>query len=314
MLDVLIALVPAAGGGVFTFGPRALVHIAISVVSCVFFEWLYCRIAKRPNPIGDCSAAVTGFLLALTVPVAAPVWMTAVGGAFAIIIVKQLYGGLGKNVFNPAVAAYVFLLLSWSSNMTAWTPPRAALPWFTNVTADTVTAIHPLAAVNSGGNLVSPDMWGLFIGQICGSIGETSALALLIGAAYLIFRRVISPRIPAAFAGTVAIAALLFPKGGEGWDFMTYSLLSGGLLIGAFFMATDPATSPVSPTGQWVYGAGCGLITVFIRYFGVHTEGVAFAILTMNAFTWMIDKGFRPRRFGVQPFFRRKRSDNGGGS
>ena len=306
MLDVLIALLPALLVGVFTFGPRALILTVISVGSCLFYEWGYSRLVLIKNPIGVLSAAVTGVLLAFNLPVAVPLWMPVVGALFAIVIVKQLYGGLGKNVFNPALAARVFLFLAWSSAMTTWTLPRAALPWFANV-ADAVTGATPLAVLKEGATQ-GLDFMAMLTGQTGGCIGETSALALLAGGAYLLLRRVITPRIPAAYLGTVALLSLLFPKTGSGVEWMLYELLGGGLMLGAIFMATDYTTSPASIGGQWIFGIGCGVITVVIRYFGAYNEGVSFAILLMNAFVWMIDMAFKPRRYGTRRFERlRKR-------
>lgn len=301
MLDVLIALFPALLVGVFTFGPRALVLTVISVGSCLFFEWGYCRLVHKKNTIGDLSAAVTGVLLAFNLPVSVPLWMPAVGALFAIVIVKQLYGGLGKNIFNPALAARVFLFLAWSSYMTTWTLPRAALPWFANVT-DAVTSATPLAVLKEG-STAGLDLMAMLTGQTGGCIGETSALALLAGGAYLLIRRVITPRIPAAFLGTVALLSLFFPET-DSARWMLCELLSGGLLLGAIFMATDYTTSPSTVGGQWIFGIGCGVITVVIRNFGAYNEGVSFAILLMNAFVWMIDKAARPRRYGTRRFER----------
>ncbi|MEA4824903.1 MAG: RnfABCDGE type electron transport complex subunit D [Clostridiaceae bacterium] len=297
MLDVLIALLPAMVVGIFTFGFRALTLMAISTASCIFFEWLYCRLLKKPQPVGDLSAAVTGVLLAFNLPVSVPIWLPIVGAAFAIILTKQLYGGIGKNIFNPALAARVFLLLSWPVYMTAFTTPHTALPLLANV--DAVTSATPLTQLKEG-ILQSLSVSQLFFGQIGGCLGETSALALLAGGVYLLIRRVISYRIPVTYLATVAVLALLFPRGGQGAiDYMLVALTSGGLLLGAIFMATDYTSSPVTPQGQFIYGVGCGLLTVFIRYFGAYPEGVSFSILVMNALVWMIDANFKPKRYGT---------------
>lgn len=302
MLDVLIALFPALLVGVFTFGPRALVLTVISVGACLFFEWGYSRLVHKKNPIGDLSAAVTGVLLAFNLPVAVPLWMPVVGALFAIVIVKQLYGGIGKNVFNPALAARVFLFLAWSSAMTTWTPPFTSLSWFGSA-ADAVTCATPMAVLKEG-STAGLDLMAMLTGQTGGCIGETSALALAAGGVYLLIRRVITPRIPVAYLGTVALLALLFPKAGSGVEWMLYQLLGGGLMLGAIFMATDYTTSPASIGGQWIFGIGCGVITVAIRYCGAYNEGVSFAILLMNAFVWMIDMAFKPRRYGTRRFER----------
>lgn len=302
MLDVLIALIPALLVGIFTFGPRALVLTVISVGSCLLFEYAYCRLLKKNNCIGDLSAAVTGVLIAFNLPVSVPVWMPVAGALFAIVIVKQLYGGLGKNVFNPALAARVFLFLSWSSFMTTWTEPQAALSWFGS-TADAVTSATPLAILKEGTAVANLNLFAMLTGQTGGCLGETSALAILAGGLYLIIRRVITPRIPVAFLGTVALLTFIFPRAGlGGFDWMCYQLLGGGLMLGAIFMATDYTTSPATIGGQWIYGIGCGVVTVVIRYFGAYAEGVSFAILLMNAFVWMIDTRFRPRRYGIRRF------------
>ena len=300
MLDVLIALAPAVLVGIFMFGPRAFVITAITVGSCLLWEWLFCLVTHRPNPIGDLSAAVTGVLLACNLPVSVPLWLPVVGSFFAIVIVKQLYGGLGKNIFNPALAARVFLFLAWSSYMTTWTLPHTDLPWFVNV-ADTVTSATPMATLKEG-TTAGIDFIAMLLGQASGCIGETSKLAQLAGFAYLLARRVINPRIPVSYLATVALIALLFPQGDSAMGWMMAQLLCGGLIMAAVFMATDFTTSPATAGGQWVYGIGCGVITMAIRYFGSYNEGVSFAILLMNAMVWMIDRACRPRRYGVKPF------------
>ena len=299
MLDVLISLCPALAVGCFTFGPRALILTVLSVGACLLGEWGFTRLVHKKNPLGDLSAAVTGVLLAMNLPVTAPLWIPVIGGLFAAVIVKQLYGGIGKNIFNPALAARVFLFLAWSALMTRWTLPRAALPLFGSC-ADAVTTATPLADMKEG-STAGLDLFAMFIGQTGGCIGETSALALLAGGVYLLIRRVITPRIPAAYLGTVALLSLLFPMGKDGGlHWMLCQLLSGGLLLGAIFMATDYTTSPASIGGQWIYGAGCGIITVVIRRFGAYNEGVSFAILLMNALVWSIDMAMKPRRYGTR--------------
>lgn len=299
MADVCLALLPALVVSVLTFGPRALVLTVATVISCVFFEWLYNKLLHQPSTIGDLSAVVTGMLLAFNIPVAAPIWMPVIGGAFSVIVVKMLFGGIGKNFMNPALAGRAFMLASWPALMTVWTRPGAELPLFGNVTVtDAISTATPLASLK-GGALPEADILRLFLGQTGGVIGETSALALLIGGAYLVYRKVISINIPAAYILTVAVLTFLFPMGGqERFVWMLSQILSGGLMLGAIFMATDYVTSPVTPNGQIIFGIGCGLLTVFIRYFGGLPEGVSYSILLMNTLVWVIDKRTHPRKFG----------------
>lgn len=299
MADVCLALLPALVVSVLTFGPRALVLTVATVISCVFFEWLYNKLLHQPSTIGDLSAVVTGMLLAFNIPVAAPIWMPVIGGAFSVIVVRMLFGGIGKNFMNPALAGRAFMLASWPALMTVWTRPGAELPLFGNVTVtDAISTATPLASLK-GGALPEADMLRLFLGQTGGVIGETSALALLIGGAYLVYRKVISINIPAAYILTVAVLTFLFPMGGqERFAWMLSQILSGGLMLGAIFMATDYVTSPVTPNGQIIFGIGCGLLTVFIRYFGGLPEGVSYSILLMNTLVWVIDKKTHPRKFG----------------
>lgn len=299
MADVCLALLPALVVSVLTFGPRALVLTVATVISCVFFEWLYNKLLHQPSTIGDLSAVVTGMLLAFNIPVAAPIWMPVIGGAFSVIVVKMLFGGIGKNFMNPALAGRAFMLASWPALMTVWTRPGAELPLFGNVTVtDAISTATPLASLK-GGALPEADILRLFLGQTGGVIGETSALALLIGGAYLVYRKVISINIPAAYILTVAVLTFLFPMGGqERFAWMLSQILSGGLMLGAIFMATDYVTSPVTPNGQIIFGIGCGLLTVFIRYFGGLPEGVSYSILLMNTLVWVIDKKTHPRKFG----------------
>ncbi len=300
MLDVIIALVPAMAFAVYQFGFKALALLAISVASAVFFEWGYRKLMKKPGSINDLSACVTGILLVLCLPVDAPLWMPVVGTFFAIVIVKQLYGGIGKNFVNPALAGRAFLFFSWTATMTTWAVPKTLGK--IAVEADAVTMATPLSLLKEGSDVAAAgyNFGDMFLGFMPGSIGEISALALLIGGAYLLIRKVISWRIPVAFIGTVAILTFIFPRYGySNVDWMLYNLLSGGLLLGAFFMATDYSSSPVTLNGQLLFGFGCGALTVLIRYFGGFPEGVSFAILIMNLCAWAIDKGTRSRQFGV---------------
>ena len=297
MVDVLIALAPAMAGSIIFFGLRALLVLLISVAGSVFFEWAYRKLLKKDNTIRDCSAAVTGVFIALVCPPTIPYWVVLIGDFFAIVIVKQLYGGIGKNFVNPALAARAFLF-SWPVLMTTWTAPGTQLALFgSNV--DAVTEATALSFLH-GGDLPAQHLLQLFMGNVSGCLGETSALLLLLGALYLIVRRVISPRIPLCYLGTVAALALLFPQGHDRLLWAAAQLCSGGLILGACFMATDYATSPVTGWGQAIYGVGCGLITVFIRYFGSYPEGVTYAILIMNVCVALLDKVGLPRRFGQQ--------------
>ena len=297
MLDVIIALLPALGWGVYVFGPRALVVVLISVASSVLFEYLVRLILHRPCTVGDLSSVVTGLLLGLNLPSAVSYWIPIVGAFFAIVVVKQLYGGIGKNFLNPALAGRAFLLASYAAVMSgAYLVPRAL-----RGTIDAATMATPLSFLYDTGAM--PEYFSfvdLLIGKVPGCIGEISALALILGGLYLIARKVISWRIPVSFVGAVAVLCLIFGYEGYGRvDWMLYNVLSGGLMLGAIFMATDYATSPVTLNGQLLFGAGCGALTVLIRYFGGFPEGVSYAILIMNLCSWAIDKAFRRHQFGV---------------
>jgi electron transport complex protein RnfD len=296
MLDVVIGLVPAMVAAVYFFGLRALCVLAVSVAASVFFEWGYRKLLKKDQTIGDCSAVVTGILLALVCPVTIPYWTIIIGDFFAIVIVKQLFGGIGQNFMNPALAGRAFLF-SWPVIMTTWVVPGTSLNLIgSNV--DAVTAATPMSYLSSG-SLPAQSILSLFTGNVGGCMGETSAILLLLGGIYLLVRKVISPRIPVAYLATVAVIAFLFPQGNGRVDWMLCQLFGGGLMLGAFFMATDYATSPVTKLGQIVFGIGCGLITMFIRYFGSYAEGVSYAILIMNTTVFLLDKIGRPSRFGV---------------
>ena len=296
MLDVAIALLPALAVAVFVFGARSLVMTVISVLGCVFFEWLYNKLLKKPMTIGDGSAVVTGMLLAYTLPVTAPYWVVLIGDFFAIVIVKCLYGGIGQNFINPALGGRAFLMASWPVAMTTWCKVQTSLPLFT--APEITSSATPLTFLKEG-KLPAETLQNAALGMVGGSMGEVSALALLIGGVYLLYRRVISWHIPVSFIGTVAVITFLFPKGDmSGATFMAYELLCGGLMLGAIFMATDYATSPVTKKGQLIYGVGCGLLTVLIRYFGSYPEGVSYAILLMNACCFLIEKISRPKKYG----------------
>ena len=287
MLDVVLALMPALAVGVWMLGIRALAVTAVCAVSAVAAEWLYSVFTRTRNTTVDGSALVTGVLLAMTLPHTVPYWQAVVGSVFAIVIVKALCGGLGQNIFNPALAARAFLMLIWPVGLTRY----AGL--------DGVTAATPLHHMVMPA-LPEESLLDMFLGRCPGSIGELSAVALLLGGAYLVYRKVISVRIPAAYLGTLAVLTLVFHKTDAPIDWMLYSLLSGGVMLGAIFMATDYATSPATAMGQIVYGIGCGVLTVIFRYYGIFPEGVTYAILIMNAFVWVIDRHTAPRRFGVR--------------
>ncbi|RHO56511.1 RnfABCDGE type electron transport complex subunit D [Ruminococcaceae bacterium AM07-15] len=294
MVDVIIALMPALAIAIYVFGPRALTLTAVSAAGCLFFEWLYQRLMKKPVTVGDCSALVTGILLAYCLPVSSPMWMVLIGDAFAIIVVKQLYGGIGKNFMNPALSARAFLM-SFPVIMTTWPAIRTKLPLF--ATPDVVSSATPLASLKQG-MMPNASLTDLALGMVGGSMGEISALALLAGGLYLISRKVITFHTPVAYLGTVALLCFLFPHGNGRVEFMLAELCSGGLMLGAIFMATDYSTSPVTKKGQVVFGIGCGLLTVFIRFFGNMPEGVSYSILVMNATVFLIEKVTRPRKYG----------------
>ena len=286
MLDVVLALLPAMIVGIWMHGFRSLIVTLVAIASSVGFEWLYSLVTKKRNTIVDGSAVVTGMLLAMTLPATVPYWLMILGSGFAILFVKCLCGGLGQNVFNPALSARGFMMLVAPAYMVRFEG------------LDGVTAATPLHHMVMPA-LPEETVLDMFLGNCPGSIGEVSALALLIGGAYLVYRKVISIRTPAAYIGTVAVLTLVFSKTGDPVSWMLYSLFSGGLMLGAIFMATDYATSPATPVGQIIYGIGCGVLTVCFRYFGLFPEGVTYAILIMNAFVWFIDRHTAMRRFGT---------------
>lgn len=298
MLDVVIALIPALIAGILFFGFRALAIVLISILSCLIGEYVWEKMCNKPITIGDFSAVITGILLAFNMPATVPLWIPVIGGFFAIIVVKQLFGGLGQNFMNPALAARAFLLASWPTSMTKWVQPFSQLPVFGNV--DIVSSATPLALIKGaeGVGTVLPSYANLFIGNIGGCIGETSALALLIGGLYLIYRKVINWRIPVTFIGTVFVLTLVFGKAGFFTEDPIYHILSGGLILGAFFMATDYASSPITPKGQLIMGLGCGIITTVIRLWGGYPEGVSYSILLMNIVTPLIDRYTVPVKYG----------------
>ena len=297
MRDVLIALAPALIGSVVFFGFRALAVTLVSVAAAVGFEWLWCRLMKCDDKTYDLSAVVTGVLLAFVCPPTIPYWMIIIGDLFAIILVKMLFGGIGKNFVNPALAGRAFMF-SWPAAMSTWVKVGFGNSAGLLSTADAVTAATPLSFMHQG-NLPDVSVADAFLGNVGGCIGETSALLLLIGFAYLLWRKVLTVRIPLAYIGTVAVLAFLFPQGNDRVQWMAYQLFTGGLMLGAIFMATDYVTSPVTKLGQVVYGIGCGVLTVLIRYFGGYNEGVSYAILIMNCCVVLLDRIGRPTKFGA---------------
>lgn len=366
MADVIIALVPAVAWGAYFFGPRVLLVLLVAVASCVISEYVCRKIMKREITIGDLSAVVTGVLLALNLPPAIPLWIPAIGGIVAIVLIKQIFGGIGQNFMNPALGARVILLLSWTQHMTNWTNPSIsavadtvsyatqaadaisnatqvaetisaasqiadaasaatqiadaastatqiadAVSSATSLTdavssatslADAVSSATPLIYAKTGqdviGGIAKPEYLDLFLGRVLGSIGEISVLVLLIGAAYLIIRKVISPSAPLSFIGTVALLSWIFGGSKPFTGDCLYHILAGGLVLGAFFMATDYSTSPVTEKGRIIMGVGCGIITVVIRLYSNYPEGVSFAIILMNLLVPLIDKYTIPRVFG----------------
>lgn len=300
MLDVIIAMLPALAIAVYFFGFRALTSTCVSVIGCVVFEYLYRKLMKKPQTVGDLSAVVTGMLISFVCPVQLTYGILLVGDFFAIVVVKQLYGGVGKNFVNPALAARAFMV-GWAGAMTTWVTPMSRVGLL-KASVDGITAATPMSYLHENNLAGLKEVYSLadmFLGRIGGSMGEVSACMLLLGGLYLLVRKVITWQIPVAYIGTVALLTLLFPKGNDPVEWMLYNVLGGGLMLGAFFMATDYVTSPVSKLGQLIFGAGCGLITVFIRYFGSYPEGVCYSILVMNLLVWLIDRGIKPHRFGM---------------
>ena len=283
MRDLIIAMVPAMAASVYFFGIQALILTAVSTLACVAFEFLYQKMLKKPVTISDLSAAVTGILIAFNCPPSLPLWTVVVGAFFAIIIVKQLFGGLGYNFANPAIVARIILGLGYTGLMTSWTFPAT-------ISGDAVASATPLAVYAAGGTVNYLDM---FVGATGGVLGETSALALLLGFVYLVVRKVISPTIPVTYVATVAVLAVVL-----GVDPVVY-VLGGGLLLGAIFMATDYVTSPYTEKGKIIFGIGLGVITVMIRRFGSMTEGVSYAILLMNLVVPYINKATRQKPLGA---------------
>lgn len=283
MLYVIIALLPTTLFGIYNFGYRALILILVTIASCVASEWIFNKIVHKKQTINDLSAVVTGLLLALNLPATLPWWEAVLGGVFAIVVVKCMFGGLGQNFMNPALGARCFLLIAFAANMT-------------NFTIDSYTGATPLAAMRNGDAVNTMDM---LIGRTAGTIGETSAIAILIGAIFLILMGVIDLRIPASYIITFVVFMLLFSGHGADWTYITAQLCGGGLMLGAFFMATDYVTSPITPMGQIIFGICCGIFTGLFRCFGANAEGVSFAIILSNILVPMIEKYTVPRAFGM---------------
>lgn len=286
MYDVIIALLPACIAGIYFFGIRALITILVSVLACICAEWMFNKIVKKPTTVRDGSAVVTGLLLAMNLPYTVPVWLPIVGGFFAIIVVKMLFGGLGHNFMNPALAARAFLLTSFPVQMTTWS-------------LDATSGATPLGRMKEG-NFVptASDYVNALFGANNGSMGEVCAIAIIIGGIYLIVRRVISWRTPVTFLVVFFFLAILLKRAGYDASYPLYELLTGGLLLGAFFMATDYASAPIHPKGQYIMGIGCGVLAILIRFYGGFPEGVCYSILIMNLVVPYIDKLTIPRVYG----------------
>ena len=283
MYDVAIAMLPATAWGVIQFGIYSLFVVVATVLACVLSEYVFESLMGKPITISDGSAVVTGMILGLNMPPTIPIWIPVLGGVFAIIIVKQLYGGLGQNWMNPALAARCFLLISFAGPMTRFYDPSI----------DAVASATPLAAMKAGGEY---DLMAMFLGKIPGTIGEVSTVALLIGAAYLLYKKVISIKIPTAYILTFAVFAFIF--GRQDLSYVAAEVCGGGLIFGAFFMATDYVTSPITPGGQLVFGVVLGLLTGLFRIFGGSAEGVSYAIIICNMLVPLIEKATLPTAFG----------------
>ncbi len=293
MLDVIIALIPATICGLYFFGWRAALVLLTSIAACVLFEYAYQRLMKKPVTLRDCSAIVTGLLLGLNLPSTIPLWMVFIGSGFAIVIVKQLFGGLGKNFMNPALAARCFMLIAWAQAMTTFVSPNAA--------ADVVSSATPLSILKGSAEGNLPTLSQTFLGHTAGCIGETSSAMIILGFLYLLVRKVITIRIPLSYILSFGFLTYLFGHNSTGESQFIFTLLhitSGGLMLGAIFMATDYVTTPTTRLGQIIFGVGCGILTFVIRRFGGYPEGTSFAIILMNLVTPLIDSAILPRKFG----------------
>ena len=292
MLMVLIGLAPSFLVSIYVFGMRVIALTAVCIAASMFFEWAWNKLMHKTQTVGDLSAAVTGTLIAFNVPSGLPYWIAIVGCFVAIIVVKQLYGGMGKNIVNPAITARIVLFISFATEMTTWPLPRMA--------ADATSTATPLGVLAEGGAELPSNMQ-MFLGFIGGSMGEVSAIALLIGGLFLIWKKIISPIIPCCFIGTVFVFALIYyaaTGNGDALQMAIFHVLAGGVMLGAFFMATDYVTSPLLPMGKVIFGIGCGLLTMIIRLWGQYPEGVSFSILIMNCLTPLIENFCQKRLYG----------------
>lgn len=291
MAMVIMALIPSLLVSIYVFGMRVLTLTVVCIVASVFFEWAWNALMHKRQTIGDLSAAVTGLLIAFNVPSGLPYWIAIVGCFVGIVIVKQLFGGVGKNIANPAITARIVLFISFATEMTTWPLPRMA--------ADATSTATPLGVLAEGGAELPTNM-EMFLGFIGGSMGEVSAIALLIGGLFLIWKKVISPIIPVCFIGSVFVFAFIYyaATGGDAFDMALFHVLAGGVMLGAFFMATDYVTTPLLPMGKVVFGIGCGVITMIIRLWGQYPEGVSFSIPIMNCLTPLINNFFQKRMYG----------------
>lgn len=295
MAMVILALVPSFLVSIYVFGFRVITLTLVCVAASMFFEWAWNKLMHRKQTVGDLSAALTGLLIAFNVPSGLPYWIAIVGCFVAIIVIKQLFGGIGKNIANPAITARIVLFISFATEMTTWPVPRMS-------TIDAATSATPLGVLKEGAGADLPSNMEMLLGFIGGSMGEVSALALIIGGVFLIWKKIISPIIPACFIGTVFVFALVY-YGVTGSDLgalnmAVFHILAGGVMLGAFFMATDYVTTPLMPAGKVVFGIGCGLITMIIRIWGQYPEGVSFSILIMNCLSPLIDNFFQKRMYG----------------
>ncbi|MFR5858351.1 MAG: RnfABCDGE type electron transport complex subunit D [Clostridia bacterium] len=292
MMMVLIGLAPSFLASIYIFGAKTVISLTlVCAVASVFFEWAWNKLMHKKQTIGDLSAVVTGVLIAFNVPAGLPYWIAIVGCFVAIIVIKQLFGGIGKNIANPAITARIVLFISFATEMTTWVNPRGV---------DATSTATPLGVLSEGNIADLPRNTQMFLGYIGGSMGEVSAIALLIGGLFLIWKKIISPIIPACFIGTVFVFAAIYygATGGDAFDMAIFHVLAGGVMLGAFFMATDYVTTPLLPGGKVVFGIGCGLITMMIRLWGQYPEGVSFSILIMNCLTPLIDSFFQKRMYG----------------
>ena len=297
MLYVIMALLPTSLFGIYNFGIRALILILVTIASCVASEWIFNKIVHKKNSINDLSAVVTGLLLALNLPASLPWWEAVIGGVFAIVIVKMMFGGLGQNFMNPALGGRCFLMLSFSSVMTSFTVKEGS-NWLYGISVDAASSATPLMDVKEGGY---PSLLKMFLGTTTGTIGETSTAALLLGAIYLLLRRVIDWKIPVIYIATFAVFDILYMviAGAAAYPLL-YELCGGGLMLGAFFMATDYVTSPITSKGKVIYAILLGLLTGLFRFFGESAEGVSFAIIIGNLFVPLIERYTVPKAFGKE--------------